>query len=104
MSSFPENKIVELPQEVLGTVDTGIVPIDLNQMSDKGFEYFKGTGAAFTATLQGSVAGKVWTEIDDLTSTAQGAIPAQYNYARVNITVADLLGTDTTLYVCGKVL
>lgn len=98
---FFENKIVPFPGDATVTVAAGDV-VDVKQLTDKGFSYVKGAGAGFTASLEGSVSGAVWTEIDDLSATAQGAVAAQYNYVRVNATGGGALGTGTQIRVTGK--
>ena len=102
--AFPENKNVEFPQVVPGTVDIGIVKIETRQMSEKGFDFIRGAGAAFTASLEGSVSGRNWTAFDGLTASVQGVIPTQYNLVRLNVTVGGALGTNTLLVISGKVL
>lgn len=96
--SFPENKNLEIPI----TVTTGEV-VEVRQMSDKGFEYVH-DGSTVTASLQGSVSGRLWTDIQALSANAQGEVAAHYNLVRVNTTVIGVLGTNTRLTVSGKVL
>lgn len=83
------------------TVANGPV-VDLSGVTDKGFDFVRDPGAAFTAVLEGSVAGLNWTTIDGLAATAQGAIPAQYNYVRARGTVQGAIGATTALKVAGK--
>lgn len=98
---FFENKPVPFPGAATVTVGTGAV-VDIKQLHDKGFTYVKGSGAAFTAVLEASVSGDLWTEIDDMDASAQGAIAAQYNYVRINCSAQGALGTGTKVRVTGK--
>ena len=104
MSSFPENKLIELPQAVPGIVDIAVVKKDVRQMSEKGYDFIRGVGAAFTAALEGSVSGRNWTLITALAASGQGVVPPQYNLVRVDITVGGALGAGTDLIISGKVL
>lgn len=102
--AFPENKLIEFPQQTPGTVDVGIVEKDVRQMSEKGYDFIRDGAAAFTANLEGSVSGRNWTLITSLAASDQGDIPAGYNLVRVDVTVAGALGSTTELIVSGKVL
>lgn len=105
MATFPEKVFIPLAQAVAGTVDVQETDaVDMSQWSEKGYSYLQGAGKAFTATLQGSVLGDVWTDVDALAASADGVWPAYYNYARVKVTGAGLLGTGTRIVVAGKVL
>lgn len=85
------------------TVDDLPGPIaSLAGVTDKGYDYVRGAGAGFTAVLEGSVAGLAWTTIVNLNVSAQGAIPAHFNYVRINASAEGLLGTGTVCRVAGK--
>jgi hypothetical protein len=103
MSTFPENKPIEFPQAVPGTVDIGQVEKEVRQMTEKGYDFVRGAGAAFTGNLEGSVAGRTWTLIVSLAAGGQGAIADQYNLVRIDITGGGALGTGTELIISGKV-
>lgn len=105
--SFPENMFVEIPNDgaappmaLLAIGDE----VNVNQMSDKGYDYVRDPGAGFTAVLEGSVSRRNWSTIVALAASAQGAVPAQYNFVRVNVTVGGALGATTELMVGGKVI
>lgn len=98
---FFENKVVPFPGDETVTETAGTV-VDIKQLTEKGFSYVKGAGAGFGASLEGSVSGAVWTEIDGLSATAQGAIASHYNYVRINGTTEGALGTGTVVRVTGK--
>jgi len=102
--AFPHVRIVEFPQSPAGTVVVDTVLWDVRQLSDKGFDFIRDGGAAFTAVLQGSVGKLSWTDIQSLAASAQGVIPAHYNWVRINVTVGGALGTTTQLRVAGKEL
>lgn len=76
----------------------------MSQWSEKGFSYLQGTGKAFTGTLQGSVLGDVWTDVDAFAASNDDEWPDYFNYARVKITGAGVIGTGTRIAVAGKVL
>lgn len=104
--SMPELRLMGFPLDALGTTveaRTGTV-VDARQLTDKGYDYTRDAGAAFTATLEGSVSGDNWTLVVALAASGQGAVAAQYNYLRVNCTVAGALGATTRLVAAGKVL
>lgn len=103
--AFPENKVIEIPNDGAGNAvaATGTV-VHVDQMSDKGYDYIRDPGAGFTAVLEGSVALRNWATIVALAASAQGAVPAQYNYVRPRVTVAGALGATTELFVSGKVI
>lgn len=103
MSSFPENKLLELPQSG-GAAVVGTTELEVRQMSDKGYDFIRDAGAAFTATLEGSVSGRNWTSITTLAASGQGAVPDHYNLVRVNVSGAGAIGNDTQLIISGKVL
>ncbi len=79
------------------------VRFDARQMSEKGYDIVRGGAAAFTADLEGSVAGQQWAIIVGMGVTAQGPIPAHYNYLRVNCSLGGALD-GSVLKVAGKVL
>ena len=73
--SFPERYVfVPATEAPPGTWSVQTIQVDVSQWSDKGFDYDEGAGKAFTGTLQGSVTGSVWTDINALSGDAQGAI------------------------------
>lgn len=77
--------------------------VDMSGLVDKGYGFTRDGGAGFTAALQGSVTGNDnWTAIANLNASGSGAIPAHYNFVRVNVSVAGALGATTTLTVAGK--
>ena len=66
-----------------------------------GYEIKVGSSTAFTGTLQGSVGGEVWTDIDDFSASSNGLVPAYYQFVRVNVTVQELLD-GATVKIVGK--
>lgn len=64
-----------------------------------GYDFTRGGTAAFTAVLEGSVAGSNWTTIATLNASAQGEIPAYYNRVRINVSVAGLIGATELKYL-----
>jgi hypothetical protein len=80
--------------------DIGAV-VDISQCIQKGYDYTRDPGAAFTANLEASVTGQVWTVIAALAASGQGAIAAHYNYVRTNCTVQGLKGDLTRLVIAG---
>jgi len=104
MSSFGVVEKINIPltgSTVLA--ETGDV-LDIAKLSNKAFDYKKGVGAAFTAVLEGSVAGENWTTIDALTASAQGAISDIYNLVRFKCSAGGALGTNTVIKIAGKAL
>ena len=103
--AFPENKLVELPQNPAGTVVVGVgTTVEVRQMMEKGYDFTRGAGAGFTAVLEGSVRGQNWTTIVNLNASGQGAISGHYNLVRANVSVGGALGTGTELYASGKII
>lgn len=104
--AMPEKRLVEFPLDALGTGVEARVgeEFDASQLTDKGFDFTRDVGAGFTANLEGSVSGDNWTLISALAASGQGAVGAQYNYLRVNCSVAGALGATTRLVAAGKVL
>ena len=104
--SFPEIRLMDLPLDALGTTVTVATgePFDARQLTEKGYDWFRGAGAAFTANLEGSVTGATWTVIVALAASGQGAVPVHYNYLRVNCSVQGALGTGTRMLAAGKAL
>jgi hypothetical protein len=102
--SIPEFQVIDFPESganvVVGQGDVA----DFLQASDKGYEYIRDAGAGFTADLEGSVGGNIWTVIVGLAASATGAVPAHFNYVRINCTVQGAKGATTQLVVGGKVL
>jgi hypothetical protein len=76
--------------------------VSLTGVIDKGYDFVRGAGAAFTAVLEGSVAGLSWTTIANLNASAQAAIGAHFNYVRINGSAEGALGTGTVCRVAGK--
>jgi len=104
--AMPEMRLMQFPLDALGTTVQAVPgPVfDARQLTDKGYDYTRDAGAAFTANLEGSVSGDNWTVIVALAASGQGAVGAQYNYLRVNCSVAGALGATTRLVAAGKVL
>jgi hypothetical protein len=76
---------------------------DVGQFRDKGFDFRRDAGDAWTGSLDGSVAGINWTQINNLTASAQGAIADHYNYVRLIITVTGAINLAVTvLKIAGK--
>lgn len=77
--------------------------VDMCGLFEKGYGYTRDAGAGFTAALEGSVTGNDnWTTIANLNASGSGAIDGHYNFVRVNVTVAGVLGATTALTVAGK--
>lgn len=77
-------------------------PVNMSGLFEKGYGYTRDAGAGFTAALQGSVTGHTWTAIANLNASGSGLIPVHYNFVRVNVSVAGVLGATTALTVAGK--
>lgn len=75
---------------------------DVGGWFNKGYSFVRDGGAGFTAALQGSVGGTVWTNLVNLNASGEGAIADHYNFVRVNVTVAGALGATTALMIAGK--
>lgn len=105
MSSMPEKHVIAPAESPAGTYTVQeTTAFDVSQWSEKGFSYYQGAGKAFTGTLQGSVLGDVWTDVDALAGSSEGVWPAYFNLARIKITVGGVAGTGTRTGVAGKVL
>lgn len=102
--AFAENKTIELPQTTPGTVIVGTEEKEVRQMSEKGYDFIRGAGAAFVGDLEGSVSGLNWTSIVSLAASAQGVVPVHFNLVRANVGTGGALGTGTKLVISGKVL
>ena len=102
--AFPEHKLIEFPNDGLGTATVGEIEYRVDQMSDKGFDFIKGAAAAYTAVLEGSVAGRNWSTIDSLAASGQGSVSDEYNWVKIKVTVGGALGTGNELFISGKVL
>lgn len=101
--AMPSIRKYEFTQTVAGTVDAGThQEISVDDLQDKAIEYVKGTGAAYTANLEASVARGVWTVITALDASKVETIAGHFNFVRVNCSVAGALGTGTALMVAGK--
>jgi len=102
--SFPELRMMEFPAVVAGNLQTGTGPIfNAHQESEKGYSFQRGAGAGYTAALEGSVSGDLWTSVVALAASGQGSISEQYNYLRINCSVAGAYDGDV-LKIAGKVL
>lgn len=66
-----------------------------------GYDIELDGAAGFTADLEASVDGRVWTVIAAI-ATGDGALGEHYQYARVNVSVDGDLGDDTRVRVFGK--
>ena len=81
--TMPELRFFDFSEDPAGIMpavdaDHPAAGMDVSQMTDKGYDFFRGTGA-FGASLEGSVTGRVWSGIVALTASSQGDIPAHYN-------------------------
>lgn len=102
--SFPEILLMNIPNDGAGNAVLGQgIPADARQFYQRIGYDFKRDGGTWTGNVEASVAGNVWTVITALTVSAQGGIVDHYNYVRVNVTGAGLLGNDE-LRIAGKVL
>jgi len=104
--AMPEIRVYPFDENPVGSLPLGAGhEHDVRQMSDKGYEYQTDVGVVAVFDLEGSVAGDVWTTIQAGLgpADAQGVIPAQYNYVRVNGTNAGVLN-GAELKIGGKVL
>lgn len=84
-----------------GNITAQTLETDLSGMANKGYDFVRGAGAGFTASLDGSVGRKNWTQISALAASAQGVIPDNYNFVRVVVSVAGAEGTGTSLILAG---
>jgi len=98
--SMPEFHNVEFDPTATGVV----AEVNVSQLSDKGYDFIRDVGAAFTAVLEGSVSGKNWTSVTTLAASGQGTVAAQYNFLRVKVSAAGALGATTVLLIGGKAL
>ena len=104
--TFAEQRNYEYDENPVGTLPTGAGhTMDVRQNTDKGYEFQTAVGVTAVVTLEGSVAGNVWTTIQAGLgpADAQGEIDAEYNYVRLNGTTAGLVKTSV-LKIAGKVL
>lgn len=103
--AFPEIRTMDFPLDPAGAVVEARVgkQFDARQLSDKGYDFTRGVGAGYTAALEGSVSGDNWTAVVALGASGQGAVPAQFNYLRINCSVAGAYDGDV-LKAAGKVL
>lgn len=104
--TMPEIRTMDLNENLASLGDMAVGAgqrFDARQMTEKGYDIVRGGAAAYTADLEGSVAGQQWAVIVGMGVTAQGAIPPQYNYLRVNCSVGGALD-GSVLKVAGKVL
>jgi hypothetical protein len=91
-----------------GSAPTQELLVNIAQVSDKGYDFLRDVGDAWVGTLDGSVSRRQWTQIDALTASVQGSIPAQYNWVRLKITTAGTIRTSgtieqrTSLTIAGK--
>lgn len=90
--------ILDIPSED-GGVNAAVGVGSVVNASDlvAGYSYQRGTGA-YTATLQGSVAGQIWADIATLDADGQGVIPSHYTQVRVKVTVIGAIGTSQVRY------
>jgi len=79
----------------------GIV-LDISQLAECGYDFIRSGAGAFTAVLEGSVAGLNWTTIVSLAASGQNVIAAHYNYVRVNCSVTGAKGATTAAKVAGR--
>lgn len=101
---FPESRMMAFPEVVAGNLQTGTGAVfNAHQMSEKGYSFQRGAGAGYTAALEGSVSGDLWTSIAGLAVSAQGSISEHYNFLRINCSVAGAYEGDV-LKIAGKVL
>lgn len=103
--AFPEIRLYEFEEAPAGSLALGAQhEHNVQQMSEKGYEFETAVGCLATFTLEGSVAGAVWVTIQAAIGPvdASGAIPAQFNYVRANVTAAGVFGAQ--LKIAGKVL
>ena len=103
--AFPEHIEVEIPNDGAGNAIVGEGDeVRVDQLFDKGYDYIRDAGAAFTANLEGSVSRKNWTVIVSLAASAQGAIPVHYNFVRIDVPGGGggALGATTECWASGK--
>lgn len=97
--SVPVLSLITIPAVAGGLSDV----VNMCGLFEKGYGYTRDGGAGFTAALEGSVTGNDnWTTVANLNASGSAAIPAHYNFVRVNVTVAGALGATTQLAVAGK--
>jgi len=100
---MPNNFKIDIPLNNAGDTvlaEDGIVHAATDIVA--GYDFTLDGGASFTGQLLGSVAGQNWTEIDDLTASGQGEIPAHYRYIKTKFSVGGALGATTLLQYNGK--
>jgi len=103
--AFPEIRPLDLNEDPANPGDALVGQgkvYDARQMTEKGYEIERGAGAAIAGNIEGSVAGNQWATIVSLGASAQGAIPAHYNYIRADITTGGAI--DSVVRIAGKVL
>ena len=101
MTMFSQFEIT-IPNDGSDTTIGNSATLDISQLTECGFDYIRDGSAAFAASLKGSVTGLNWTEINDLTASAQGTIGGHYNYLRVEVADAEVLGATTQLKIAGR--
>ena len=101
--AFAYNKQLSIAEDGTGTDFTVAVnpAIDISGVDNVGYEASIGAGAGFTANLEASVNGNVWTVITALGSSAQGALGDHYNFARVNVSVQGA-HDGSKVWICGR--
>lgn len=65
------------------------------------YTFVAGDGIGFTATLEGSEDNVIWVTMTTLDVSKTGSISSNYNYLRVDVSVAGVLGTETSLVITG---
>ncbi len=100
--AIPEHNQVDFPESGANVVVGDGDVLNVGQLTEKGYDYIRDVGAAFTAELQGSVGGQNWTSIANLNASAQGDVLARYNFLRVHATVQGAKGATTRLVAAGK--
>ena len=88
-----------------GNVTEGItVARPMGHLTDTGFTFYRGTGAAFDGAIQVSVNQLNWDTLHPLYLSGSGEIDPRYRWIRLSITAAGAVGTDTQALVAGREL
>jgi len=99
--AFAYNKQLSIQSSGANYIVAVNTAIDISGVDNVGYEANIGAGAGFTANLEASVNGNVWTVITALGSSAQGALGDHYNFARVNVSVQGA-SDSSTVWICGR--
>lgn len=97
---MPNSEILQFPSndaQITAAIGTGKVVNASDIVA--GYDYQHDGDSEYTAVLEGSVAGKNWTDIVELSESGQGLVPAHYTQVRIKVTVAGAIGDSVLMYM-----